>query len=105
MTPGTLIRTTRRRHRLTQSSLARRARTSQAQISRIERDETSPSVETLRRLLECMGERVQLAARPLASGNQSATDLLADYESLDPGDRVKQAAELSRVVTSIASGA
>ena len=44
MTPGELLRDARRRHRVTQKQLAARARTSQAAISRIERDTVSPSV-------------------------------------------------------------
>jgi transcriptional regulator with XRE-family HTH domain len=49
---------------VTQKQLAARARTSQAQISRIERDETSPSVATLANLLDLLGEELELAAKP-----------------------------------------
>jgi transcriptional regulator with XRE-family HTH domain len=57
MSPGTLIRATRERHRLTQTQLALRAGTSQNAVSRAERDEISPSVDTLQRLLAAMGVR------------------------------------------------
>jgi uncharacterized protein len=65
MGTGALIRSTRERHGLTQAQLAVRAATSQNAISRIERDELSPSVVTVRRLLAAMGEGLELSVRPL----------------------------------------
>jgi transcriptional regulator with XRE-family HTH domain len=50
----------RRRHGLSQRALAVRARTSQAWISRVERGEVSPSIESLERLLRVMGEQLVL---------------------------------------------
>ena len=58
----------RRRHGLTQRQLAARARTSQAAISRIERDLVSPSVATLATLLDLMGEELKLEADPVDYG-------------------------------------
>ncbi len=63
MTAGELIRTTRRRHGLSQERLARRVGTHQSAISRLEADEVSPGVETLDLLLQAMGERLELAGR------------------------------------------
>jgi uncharacterized protein len=65
VTPGELIRTTRLRHGISQQQLARRAGTRQSAISRVERDEVSPTVETLNLLLNAMGERVELGQAPL----------------------------------------
>lgn len=101
---GTLIREARRRHGLDQRALALRARTSQRHVSKIERGEVSPSVETVAKLLEVMGERLELRALPGPKGNQSTADLRADYQGLTPGERVAQAAELSYTLTSIAAG-
>lgn len=64
MTPGELLRTTRRRHGLSQRRLAIRAGTGQSAISRIERDEISPRVETLSELLATMGEQLSLGSEP-----------------------------------------
>jgi transcriptional regulator with XRE-family HTH domain len=61
-----LIRETRKRHGVSQRSLALRAATDQAAISRIERGEISPSLETAERLLAAMGERLRLESEPLA---------------------------------------
>jgi transcriptional regulator with XRE-family HTH domain len=65
MDPGELIRTTRARHGLSQARLARRVGTRQSAISRLERGDVSPSVETLELLLNAMGESLQLVGRPL----------------------------------------
>jgi len=62
---GELIRGARERHGLSQRRLAVRAGTDQAAISRIERDETAPSVETVERLLAAMGERLSIRSEPL----------------------------------------
>ncbi len=103
MTAAELVRTTRRRHGIGQRSLARRCRTSQTHISRIERGEVSPSVETLDRILQSMGERLEVSALPGPRGNQSLKELRADMK-LSPGERVVQAAELSHALTTIAGG-
>ena len=64
---------------MTQKQLAVRARTSQAAISRIERNEVSPTVETLARLLDLLGEDLVLDAAPIDWGhdrtlNEAALD-------------------------------
>ena len=69
MTAGVLLRTARRRHGLTQRQLATRARTSQAAISRIERDLVSPTVSTLAELLRLMNEELVLEAREVDWGH------------------------------------
>jgi transcriptional regulator with XRE-family HTH domain len=69
VTPGELLRDARHRHGLTQRQLADRARTSQAAISRIERDLVSPSVDTLAQLLDLVGDELALEARPIDYGH------------------------------------
>lgn len=69
MTAGQLLRETRRRHGLTQRQLAIRARTSQAAISRIERDQVSPTVATLAELLRLMNEELVLEASEIDWGH------------------------------------
>jgi transcriptional regulator with XRE-family HTH domain len=69
MSTGQLLREARRRHGLTQAQLAARARTSQAAISRIERDLVSPSVATLASLLDLMSEELVLATREVDWGH------------------------------------
>jgi transcriptional regulator with XRE-family HTH domain len=69
MSPGQLLREARERHGLTQAQLAARARTSQAAISRIERDLVSPSVATLASLLHLLNEELVLEAREVDWGH------------------------------------
>ena len=85
-TPGQLLRDARRRHRLSQARLAARAGTTQSAISRIERDQVSPSVETLRSLLHLLGEDLELGARERDSG----IDVTLNRErlKLTPDERV-----------------
>jgi len=65
MKTGELIREARERHGLSQRRLALRAGTDQAAISRIERGDTAPSIETVERLLAAMGERLSIQSEPL----------------------------------------
>jgi len=99
ISPGTLIREARARHGLSQAALARRASTTQKQISRIEADEISPSVGTLVRLLLAMGERLELTAVPGPRDNRSDAELRADFEELSATDRIAQTSSLSRTLT------
>ncbi len=98
---GQLIRDARRRHKLNQQSLARRCQTSQRHISRIERGDVSPSVETLERLLRAMGEGLELSAVPGPRGNQSTAELRADYEQGTASERFAEIAALSEFLTGI----
>jgi uncharacterized protein len=66
MKAGELIREARERHGLSQRRLALRAGTDQAAISRIERGDTAPSIETVERLMAAMGERLSVQSEPLA---------------------------------------
>lgn len=102
---GELIRDARKRHGLSQTTLARRAGTTQKQVSRIERAETSPSIATVTRLLAAMGERLELRALPGARDNRTDDELRAELELLTAGERIVQTASLSRTLTGIAGGA
>ena len=55
-TVGLRLRELRERSGISQRELARRSGQSAAAISAIELDKVSPSVETLKRLLDCLGE-------------------------------------------------
>jgi len=107
---GAFLRSARLRHGLDQAELARRAGTGQPAISRIERDLVSPSLETLNRLLEAMGETLMLAALPLAepvagAGNQDLGELLSGHEQLAVEERLEQAARMSEIAIDLAAQA
>jgi transcriptional regulator with XRE-family HTH domain len=104
-----MIKEARRRHGLDQAELAGRLGTSQPAISRIERDQVSPSLETLQRIFEAMGETLRVStirlSEPLPGGsNQSIAELRADYR-LTPEERLTQAAQLSEIATELAAQA
>jgi len=96
VTPGQLLRETRRRHGLTQRQLAARARTSQAAVSRVERDLVSPSVATLTSWLDLMGEELTLAAEPIDYGHDRT--LNESVVALDDADRFDHAVSFANFV-------
>ena len=63
-TPATLLREARTRAGLSQRALAKRAGTAQYVIARIEAGQTSPTWETLDRLLAAAGERLSPRTEP-----------------------------------------
>lgn len=93
---GELLRDARRRHGLTQAQLAARARTSQAAISRIERDLVSPSVATLTTLLDLMGEELVLEAQPIDYGFDRT--LFRKTLAMTPAERIEHGAAFSNFV-------
>jgi uncharacterized protein len=84
------------RHGVSQQSLARRAGTTQSAISRIERDHVSPTVETLRSLLNVLGEDLELRA----NGRDFGIDrgLVRANLALTLEERVKRGLEFSEFV-------
>ncbi len=105
---GRFLVAARRRHGLTQHDLAVRAGMTQANISRIERDKVSPSLFTFNRLLEAMGETVQISSVPVdapppGGGNVAIRDLRSDFDELTPDQRLEQAALLSRTASELAA--
>ncbi len=80
MSPGELVARLR----------SRQARTSQAWISRVERGEVSPSVESLERLLRVMGEELVLDAARMQHddgdrAHRAATAAMDTAERLERG--------------------
>lgn len=101
MSPGQLIRAARKRQGLSQADLALRAGTRQSAISRLERDEISPSVETLSGLLEVMGEELELSTRP---GRRDYDPLHRRATAkLSPEERLKQAISWNRMAGEFAA--
>ena len=103
VTAGELLREARTRHGLTQRQLAARARTSQAAISRIERDLVSPSVATLSELLWLMNEELLLEAQAVDWG----FDLTLNQSNLavDTETRIRRQVSWSRGMTRIRGAA
>lgn len=88
MDTGKLLRNARRRHGVTQKSLAARASAGRSAISRIERNETSPTVEWLRELLFLLGEDLVIEARRRRIDVDR--DAMAERLRLTPDERVQR---------------
>ncbi len=96
-----IVRDARLRAGLTQRELARRARTAQSVVARIELGEASPTWHTLTRLLAAAGFDLdaRLAVRPVARSHMLAD--VARILRLTPEERLREVANASR----LASGA
>ena len=95
MTPGALIRERRELQRLSQRTLARRAGTTQAAVSRIERGLTTPTWETVRALLLALGYEPDLGVRRLR-GRWDPLHLAASLER-SPEQRFQLAISANRL--------
>src|SRR6266568_1527178 len=94
-TPATLLRQARARAGLSQRALARRAGTAQSVIARIESGQTSPTWETLERLLEAAG--VQMRAQ-IESQVVVGSHMLEDVPrilAMTPEQRLEEVKNLS----------
>jgi transcriptional regulator with XRE-family HTH domain len=96
MSPGELLRETRRRHGVSQRSLAIRASTTQSAISRIERDRVSPSIETLRELFYLLGEELTLGTEARDFGVDRT--LNRSNLAFTPSQRVRRGLEFADFV-------
>ncbi|MEJ7876351.1 MAG: helix-turn-helix domain-containing protein [Solirubrobacterales bacterium] len=105
---GRFLTEARARHGLSQKEIAARAGMTQANVSRIERDKVSPSLSTLNRILEAIGETLTIGSTPLTGpppggGNVSVRDLRADFDRSTPEQRIEQAALLSHTASELAA--
>jgi transcriptional regulator with XRE-family HTH domain len=96
---GDHLRAARRRHGVSQRSLAIRAGSTQAAISRIEAGLESPSYERFTQLLLCVGERPLLTVAPLELDVDAAD--LAHGRSLTPEQRLAESASWNLVATTL----
>jgi len=95
MMPGNLIREHREQIGLSQRSLALRAGTTQAAVSRIERGLTAPNWETVRALMLAMGYEPVLQARRLR-GRWDPVHLAASSRR-SPAERLELAVSANRL--------
>jgi transcriptional regulator with XRE-family HTH domain len=94
--PGRLLHEARTRAGLTQRELAQRAGTAQSVVARIEGGQTSPTVDTLVRLLDAAGfePRTELVPRPPADSHM--LEDVARILRLTPEERLLEIRNLSR---------
>jgi uncharacterized protein len=83
---------------LTQRELARKARTAQSSVARIELGETSPSWSTLARLLKAAGFTLSAQLRRISADPQLLDDV-PRILALTPEQRLREVAEVSRFLS------
>jgi transcriptional regulator with XRE-family HTH domain len=90
-----LLREARLRAGLTQAELAERARTARSQISRYERGDVLPSLETLRRVIHACGFELGFRVYNADLEDHDAA-LIAQTLALTPEERVDRAVRAVR---------
>src|SRR5438132_12262161 len=96
--PAALLREARRRAGLSQRQLAHRARTAQSVVARIERGQTSPSWDTLARLLAAAGFELDSELAPrLATRSHMLADVTRILR-LSPQQRLDEVRNVNRFV-------
>ena len=93
-----LLQTARNRAGLTQRQLARKARTAQSVVARIELGETSPSWSTLERLLKAAGFSLSAGLRRIGVDPQLLDDV-PRILALSPEERLREVAQVSRFLS------
>jgi transcriptional regulator with XRE-family HTH domain len=84
---GRLVREARLRSGISQRSLARRAGTSQAAISRIERGLEQPTFERLEQILAGLGWHPAISLEPIA-GHDAEPRRILEEEAKSPSERL-----------------
>lgn len=96
MTSGTLIRQARLRAGLSQVELAERSGKGRAQIARWERDSVTPSLETLREVLQACGFDLELRLVPFEPFDPRAEEQLREELRRTPQERLQAMLERRR---------
>jgi len=93
---GSLLHEARTRAGLSQRALARRAGTTQSVVARIERGLTSPTWETLSRLLSAAGFALRSQVEPRPALDSHMLEDVARILRLTPEERLAEVRNVSR---------
>ena len=102
--PADLLRAARTRAGFSQRALARRARTAQSVVARIESGETSPSWETLQSLLRAAGYELRAELQPVLHGRSHMLDDVPRILRLSPEQRLLELRNAARLLASARPG-
>jgi len=94
-----LVKAARAQAGMTQRELARKARTAQSVVARIELNEKSPSWTTLTRILAAAGFRVSPELVRIPKLDRSELDDIPRILRLTPEERLLEVARVSRFVS------
>lgn len=96
--PSALVNMARTRAGLSQRALARRAGTAQSVIARIESGATSPTWETLARILAACGFELRAELEPRLGGRSHMLDDVPRILKLTPQQRLVELRNAARLV-------
>lgn len=96
-----LLRQARAGAGLSQRLLARKARTAQSVVARIELGETSPSWDTLVRLVGASGHRLLATLERVPLVDRSVLDDVPRILGMTPEQRLEEVAEVSRFMVEV----
>lgn len=99
-TAAELLRDARTRAGLSQRTLARRARTAQSAVARIESGATSPSWDTLQRLLKAAGFELHADLQAAPRGRSHMLDDVPRILRLTPEQRLLELRNAARLLAS-----
>jgi Predicted transcription factor, homolog of eukaryotic MBF1 len=94
-----LLRSARTQAGLSQRDLAKKARTAQSVVARIELSETSPSWETSMRLLRAAGFKLLVMIEKIPVVDKSILDDVPRILGMTPEQRLQEVADVSRFIT------
>ncbi len=97
---GQLLREARRRAGVSQRALARRARTTQSVVARIEGGRTSPTWDTLERLLTAAGQELRATLMPRLVSDSYMLEDVPRILRLTPEQRLIELRNVSRFLVS-----
>ena len=93
-----VVRNARVQAGLSQRELARKARTAQSVVARIELGETSPTWDTLMRLLRASGHTLRAVLERTPTVDPSILDDVPRILRLTPEERLEEVARVSRFI-------
>lgn len=96
-----LLAEARERAGITQRALARRARTAQSVVARIETGHTSPTWSTLERLLAGAGFELGIELRPRPILDREELDDVPRILALTPEERLREVANVARFLSAV----
>ncbi len=98
LTAANLLRTARQQAGMNQRQLAKKARTAQSVIARVELGDTNPSLPTLERLLKAAGYKLNAEIERIRVVDRSLLDDIPRILRMTPEERLREVAQVSRFV-------
>ena len=93
-----LLKKVREHRSLSQRDLAKKARTAQSVVARIELGDTSPTMSTLTRLVRAAGFQLVADVEPVPRLDPSVLDDIPRILRMSPEERLREVAQVSRFI-------